>query len=153
MLKRLFLFVFVFSMTHVWADTIDHYMSIAGNIPKMEINADPQAQLWARSARNVLTLTCDSIAETLNLANSLASKHGTPLFCPKGATLDAAKLNDLIQQTYHRIASQQGSISKMTVSEVALQALQKEYPCSKAKNSNAMMHMSGLNDTRARDGS
>ena len=54
---------------NVHADTMGNYMSIAGNIPLMEIKADPQAQAWARSARNILILTSESIIESLNLAN------------------------------------------------------------------------------------
>ena len=58
------------------ADTIDHYMNISNNIPSMEMKADPQAQTWARSARNILVITNESIAETLLEANQQAHAHG-----------------------------------------------------------------------------
>lgn len=112
------------------ADTIDHYMNIVNNIPQMEMKADQQSQAWARSARTVLILTCESIAETLTLSNDSARQLGAPLFClPPGAQLEAASLNDLIQQTYREISSQQSDKNKMTVSQVALLGLSKKYPC------------------------
>ncbi len=115
---------------NAYADTIDHYMSIANNIPQMEMKADQQSQAWARSARTVLILTSESIAETLALSNDSARRLGSPLFCiPSGAQLDAITLNDLIQQTYRENSSQQSDKNKMTVSQVALLGLSKKYPC------------------------
>lgn len=112
------------------ADTIDHFMNIATNIPQMEMKADPQSQAWARSARTVLTLTCESIAETLLLSNETVQQSGKPLFClTPGTELSAIVLNDLIQQTYREISSQQSDKDKMTVSQVALLGLKKKYPC------------------------
>ncbi len=130
-----FQFVFGLSLLFpVYADTMDHYMGIVNNIPKMEIRADGQAQIWAKSARNVLLLTCESVAESLALANTIADRNGTPLFClPRTLTLDGGMLHNLIQQTYRDISSQESDKSKMTVSEVALLGLSKTYPCSAAK--------------------
>jgi hypothetical protein len=125
--------LFFLSMAFIgcgYADTMDHYMNIANNIPQMELKADPQSQAWARSARTVLSLTCDSIMETLNLANDTAKAHGNPLFCtPPGISMSADQLNSLIQQTYKDISSQQSDKDKMTVSQVALLGLSKQYPC------------------------
>nr|WP_242602247.1 phosphatase [Legionella nagasakiensis] len=105
-------------------------MNIVNNIPKMEMRADPQSQAWARSARNILTLTCESIAETLTLANDSAKSQGAPLFClPAGVQLKAATLDSLIQQTYREISSQQSDKNKMSVSQVALIGVSKQYPC------------------------
>ena len=112
------------------ADTIEHYMNIANNIPQMEMKADSQSQAWAKSARNVLILTSESIAESLMLANKTAVEAGTPLFClPQNVKLDAAVLNQLIQQTYNEISSQQSDKNSMTVSQVALLGIKKQYPC------------------------
>jgi hypothetical protein len=120
---------FMFSL-HVYADTIDHYINIANNIPQMEMKADPQAQAWARSARNILILTSESIGESLTLANESATRLGSPFYClPPGTTLNGKMLNDLIQQTYQEISSQQSDKNKMTVSQVALLGLGKRYPC------------------------
>ena len=112
------------------ADTIDNYINIATNIPQMEIKADQQSQVWARSARNVLTITNESIAETLEQANELAKNQGKPLFClPANITLDAATLDTLIQETYKEISSQQSDKDKMTVSQIAWLGVLKRYPC------------------------
>jgi hypothetical protein len=73
-------------------------MNIVDSIPKMEMNADPDAQVWVRSARNVIVLTCESIGETLTLLNKAAFPNHHPLFCMPGNTLiDAQFLNNLIQ--------------------------------------------------------
>ncbi|RUR08365.1 phosphatase [Legionella sp. km772] len=117
-----------------YADTIDNYMKIATNIPIMEMKADAQAQAWARSARHVLTITCESIGETLVQANEAARQQGRPLFClANGAQLNSVIMNDLIQQTYKEISSQQSDKDKMTVSQIALLGVSKRYPCKKAK--------------------
>lgn len=96
----------------------------------MEMKADPQAQAWARSARNILIITNESIAETLTQANELAKSQGKQLFClPPSVTLNAETLTNLIQQTYREISSQQSDKDKMTVSQVAWLAVTKNYPC------------------------
>ena len=116
--------------TNAHADTIDHYMNIVNNIPKMEVQADPQSQAWARSARNILALTSESIAESLLLANESATSAGTPLFClPQNTQLTPQVMNDLIQQTYSELSSQQSGQNKMTVSQVALLGMSKRFPC------------------------
>ena len=125
----------------VSADTMDHYMGIVNKIPKMEIKADGQAQIWAKSARNVLILTCESVAESLKIANEAASKQDRPFFClPATTNLDGAMLHELVQQTYREISSQASDKSKMTISEVALVGLKKTYPCS-AKNQQSNIRM------------
>lgn len=117
-----------------YADTIDNYMKIANNIPIMEMKADTQAQAWARSARHVLTITCESIAETLMQTNEAASHQGKPLFClNNGVQLNSKIMNELIQQTYKEISSQQSDKNKMTVSQIALLGVSKHYPCNNMK--------------------
>ncbi len=69
-----FLLLFFVTIVSAEADTIDHYMNIANQIPQMEMKADQQSQTWARSARTVLILTSESIAETLILSNEEAQK-------------------------------------------------------------------------------
>lgn len=113
-----------------YSDTIDHYMNIANGIPQMEMKADEQSQAWARSARTVLTLACDGIADTLLLANETAKQHGKPLFCIEpGVQVSPEMLSSLIQQTYQSLNMAQAEKDKMTVSQVALLGLQKQYPC------------------------
>lgn len=127
---RILLICFLSLCSNLYADTINNYMNIANNIPQMEIKADPQAQAWARSAHHVLTITCESIAETITQANETAKSQGKPIFClPQGVQLNAANLNDLIQQTYKEISSQQSDKDKMTVSQIAWLGVSKKYPC------------------------
>lgn len=128
------------------ADTIDHFMSISNSIPKMQMKADPQAQAWARSARDVLAVTTESVAETLIQANDLATQQGHPLFCmPVGVTLNAATLNNVIVNTYNQISSQQSDKDKMTVSQVAWLGVSKTYPCTGRNAQTAKMkHVVGF---------
>lgn len=128
-MRGLILLIFTLASS-VYADTIDHYMNIANNIPQMEMKADSQSQAWARSARNILVLTSESIMESLNLANDNAKSHGSPLFClPPSIQLSPESVNDLIQQTYKEIPGADSEKNKMTVSQVALVGLSKKYPC------------------------
>lgn len=130
---------------NVHADTINNYMSIANNIPQMEIKADPQAQAWARSARHVLTITCESIAETLTQANDAAKSQGKPIFClPQGVQLNSITMNALIQQTYKEISSQRSDKDTMTVSQVALLGISKQYPCQQGPAEKQMAHVASL---------
>lgn len=129
------------------ADTINNYMSIANGIPQMEMKADPQAQAWARSARHVLTITCESIAETLIQANEVAQSQGKPLFClTQGVQLNPITMNELILQTYKEISSQQSDKDTMTVSQIALLGLAKRYPCQQqnATYNQAMAHVASM---------
>lgn len=112
------------------ADTIGRYMNIANNIPKMEMKADKQSHTWARSARTILSLTSESIAESLILANQAAEERGSALFClPGGISLNALMMNELIQETYREISSQESDKNNMTVSQVALIGLTRKFPC------------------------
>lgn len=123
----------------LYADTINNYMNIANNIPQMEIKADSQAQAWARSARHVITITCESIAETLMEANEVANKQGKPFFClPAGVQLNSFVLNEIIQQTYKELSSQQSDKDKMTISQIAWLGVSKKYPCTNNTNTNAI---------------
>lgn len=148
MRRIIFLWLFVSASTH--ADTIDHYMNIVNSIPQMEMKADPQSQAWARSARNILALTSESVAESLSLANETSTRAGKPMYClTAGIQLTGEDLNNLIQQTYREISSQASDKNKMTVSQVALLGLAKKYPCQSQQNSpvqrfnQALQHVEG----------
>jgi hypothetical protein len=124
------LWILLGTSTYSHGDTIDHYMNIANGIPQMEMKADEQSQAWARSARTVLTLTCDGITDSLMLANETATQLGKPLFClTPGAQINPEMLSALIQQTYQSLSTAQADKDKMTVSQVALLGIQKQYPC------------------------
>lgn len=140
---RLLLISLISFCSCLHADTINNYMSIANNIPQMEIKADPQAQAWARSAHHVLTITCESIAETMIQANETARSQGKPIFClPAGTQLNSVNLNELIQQTYKEISSQQSDKDKMTVSQIAWLGVSKRYSCQ--NTGNQVAHVSAL---------
>ena len=142
---RFILSCFFFIASNLNADTINNYMNIANNIPQMEIKADPQAQAWARSARHVLTITCESIAETLIQANESAKTLGRPLFClPPGKQLNSIVMNELIQQTYKEISSQRSDKDLMTVSQVALLGVSKQFPCQQSPGEKQMAHVASL---------
>lgn len=123
----------------VYADTINHYMNIAENIPKMEIKADPQSQTWARSARNVLTITNETVAETLMQANETAKSQGKPLFClPATVELTPKKMGELIEKAYRDVSSQRSDRDKLTVSQIAWVAVTQYYPCQASPAANAI---------------
>ena len=88
-----------------WSDTIEHYMNIVNNLPQMEMKADSDSQAWARSARNILMLTSETVTESLILANQEAAKKGAPLFClPHEVQLKNSDINELIKRTYQGFA-------------------------------------------------
>lgn len=133
-MQRITLFLLIFSLG-AHADTINHYINIANNIPQMEMKADQQSQAWARSARTMLTLTSETVLETLTIFNETAKQNGAPLYCvPNSEKLDATTLNELIQQTYRNISSLQSDKDNMTVSQVALIGLKNKYPCEQGIN-------------------
>ncbi|KTD55385.1 hypothetical protein [Legionella quateirensis] len=142
---RFLLIGFIIFSSNLYADTINNYMNIANNIPQMEIKADPQAQAWARSARHVLNITCESIAETLIQANESAKSLGKPIFClPPGKQLNSITLNELIQQTYKEISSQRSDKDTMTVSQIALLGVSKQFPCQQNPADKQMAHVATL---------
>ncbi|CEK09580.1 hypothetical protein [Legionella hackeliae] len=144
-MRALILLSFLLCAFGSQADTMDHYMNISNSIPQMEMKADPQAQAWARSARNVLIITDESIAETLLQANELAKSQGKSLFClPPGTALNAITLNGIILETYRTISSQQSDKDKMTVSQVAWLGVTKKYPCEGDAHGKQMEHMGSL---------
>lgn len=114
-----------------WSDSIANYQHISQSIPKMEIKADEQSQAWARSARHVLTITNESIAETLVAMNEEATKQGQPFFClPKNQLLDAQNLGRLLEKA----SQNQFPNNKTTVSQIALEMVKKKYPCRISKH-------------------
>lgn len=128
-LKYFFLSLLCIPSLH-FADSIAHYMSIAQNIPRMEMKADASAQTWARSARNVLLLTGESIWESLKIANYSSQQKGNPLFClPPDQALSAEQMYDLIQNTYQKLNLSPEQQNQMSVAQVALKGLEEAYPC------------------------
>jgi hypothetical protein len=152
MRKYFVIFCFISVSFAGYTDTIERYMNIVENIPKMEMKADSDAQIWVRSARNILNLTCESIAETLIASNKAATERGKPLFClSTDKELDPTFLNTLIQKTYTQLSAPKEVKDNMTVSEVALTGLMQQFPCASpgatapthsSTTLNQMMHVS-----------
>ncbi len=130
MSRALFVFVLTALVNQVsWSDTIANYQRISQSVPKMEIKANEQSQAWARSARHVLNITNESIAETLIAINEEAMKRGRPFFClQKNQRLDAQRLGQLIEDASKNLNRKSPS-SLATVSQIAFEAVLKNYPC------------------------
>jgi hypothetical protein len=127
---KFFFSFFLLHSTTIFADSIGHFMGIAQNIPRMEMKADSNSQAWARSARNVLLLTGESIWESLKIANQNSAQLGSPLFCvPAEQNMTAEKMYDLIQGTYQKLNLSVEDQNQMTVAQVALRGLEDLYPC------------------------
>lgn len=154
-MKR-FLFVLLLINSSVWADTIGQFMTVANSISRIEMKADSESQAWARSARNILLLTSESIWESLNAANQANQNN---LFCvPKQETMSAENMTDLIKTTYLNLSMSEQEKNKLTVAQIGLIALQKKYPCGNRNTSqptitihhrgespvNKMIHMSKM---------
>lgn len=146
------------------ADTMDHYMNIFNQIPQMEMKADPQSQAWARSAKSVLTVTNEAIAETLLQANELATTQGKSLFClPEGVSLNATTLHDIILRAWHDNSSQQSDKDRMSVSQMAWLGVVKAFPCQQTaqqmvspftrqgQGTQAMQHANGTPENQPQD--
>ena len=115
------------SLKIVYADTIGKYAQIAKSIPEMSLKADPQSHAWARSARSILAITDETIAETINVMNQLATKHGTPLLCiTQEKPLNAQVVHTVLAQLIQKLTPAQAAQS---ISESLLQQLQISYPC------------------------
>lgn len=113
-----------------FADTVAGYMSIAENLPRMEMKADAESQAWSRSARNVLLLTCETVWDGLKAANQTASQQGKPLFCPPAnKNLSAEEMLDMINDTYREMSLSDSEKSQMSIAQLAFLGLQKKYKC------------------------
>ena len=113
-----------------YTDTVQNYMQISANIPAMELKPNPKAQAWARSARDILLSTDETIVETVLAMNRLASEKGTPFFClPENVELNPKAMDLLIQETYKARMKASNKVQAMPVSEVAVFGLLERYPC------------------------
>ena len=118
------------------ADKIKNYIEISSSIPQMELKADPHSQSWARSARNIITSTDETILQTAVLMNSLSAKQGKPLFCFSNNTkIDNKTIDTIIKNTYRDLVAQgKANVNNMSVSEVAVIGIANKYPCTAAQN-------------------
>ena len=132
-LKKCIICLVLLWHTTLFADTLGKYASIARNIPSMELKADAQSQAWARSARSVLGVTDEAIAQSVVAMNLLALKNGTPLICaPPETKIDTAMIHTILAK---HIASMPADDVSRSISEVVVTILTNQYPCHQtAKN-------------------
>lgn len=111
----------------VFADTLGKYAAIAKNIPSMELKADAQSQAWARSARSVLSVTDEAIAQSVVAMNIIALKNGKPLICaPADVKINTEMVHTLLTK---RIANMQLDDTNKNISSVVVTILTEQYPC------------------------
>ena len=137
-MKRIILLGSLLISVSIHADSINKYMEIEKSIPKMELKPDAKAQAWARSARNILVMNDESIAQTAMVMNQLAAQQGQAIYClPKGQQLDSKFMHKLILKAANNLSAQENT-QNLTVSSVAITALIKQYPC-KAQSRHAAL--------------
>lgn len=129
---KIFIFLMlVLLQSSGYADKIIKFMNVANNIPRMEMKPDQNSQAWAKSARNILLLTSESIWESLYSVNQVNTQSGNPLFCiPSQEAMSAEKMTDLIEDTYRNLSMSDDEKNQLTVAQVALMGLQQKYGCS-----------------------
>lgn len=132
-MKKYIICLLILWHTTLFADTLGKYASIARNIPSMELKADAQSQAWARSARSVLGVTDEAIAQSVVAMNLLALKNGTALICyPPETKIDTPMIHTILAK---HIASMPADDANRSISEVVVTILTNQYPCHQmAKN-------------------
>lgn len=131
-----FIFYFFSFISICYADTVAGYMSIAENLPRMEMKADAESQAWSRSARNVLLLTCETVWDGLKAANQTALQQGKPLFCPPAnRNLSAEEMLDMINDTYKQMSLTDEEKNQMSIAQLAFIGLQKKFACKNSTTS------------------
>ncbi len=128
-MRTIFSIVFVlisFNQSAI-ADTLERYAGIANSIPKMALKADEKSQTWARSARSILAVTDETVAQTIMAMNALALQNGRPLICPpQNEKIDKDKIHSILKDI---ISSPTASKEGMTISEAVIDKLKDQYPC------------------------
>lgn len=115
-----------------FADTIGKYAEIAQNIPKMSLKADEQAQAWARSAKSILAVTDETMAQTIQAMNQLAYKHNSPLLClPQGNEVTPELIHETLEKIIAHLRPEQ---STQTISNILVQQLQDDFSCQAKAN-------------------
>ena len=69
MKKFVILAMFIYNCLFITcnADTLGKYAGISKSIPQARLKADPQAHIWARSAKSILNIIEETIIELSNL--------------------------------------------------------------------------------------
>ncbi len=112
------------------ADTIGRYAGIVKSIPETTLKADPKSQAWAHSARTILAVAEESIAETIFSLQSITNKMNRPLFClPQGQAIDTALVHQLLAQIIQQLTP---ADENKNLSDVVVTNIMSKYPCQEA---------------------
>lgn len=134
-MKRFIFLILVILHQPLYADKIIKFMNVANSIPRMEMKPDANSQAWAKSARNILLLTAESIWESLYSANQANTQAGAALFCvAKQEDMNAEQMTDLIKDTYQHLSMSDDEKNQLSVAQVALIGLQQKYGCNSTGN-------------------
>ena len=140
MLNKTILVLLSFVSLSISADTIEKYVGIAKSIPQSRLKADPKAQAWAHSARTVLDVTEETLAQTIVSMQALSLKQNSPIFClPNGKSIDTGLVHQILEQSVARLAS---TDFNKTISEVVVENLASAYPCNSAAKPTSQINSS-----------
>lgn len=110
-----------------YADTIGRYAGIAKSIPEATLKADPKSQAWAHSARTILHVAEESIAESISSMQNAAMRLQRPILCmPQGRSINTALIHEILEQN---IAQLKPSDETKNLSNVVVASLSTKYPC------------------------
>ena len=127
MLKKFLVFILLGACNIAQADTIGKYAGIAKGIPQASLKADPQSQAWARSARSILEVTEETIAQTIQSVQSFAAKRNIQVFClPAGMKIDNSLIHQILERSITNLSAAEAN---KNISEVVTEQLETQYPC------------------------
>ncbi len=131
MLKKYFLMIVCLSLAlPSSADSISKYAKVAKSIPEMSLKASPQAQAWMRSAKSILAITDETVAQTIVAMNNEAKKQGHPIICPKeNVEINGTVIHELLLNV---IKGGVGDNDSESISSIAIRVLMTAYPCEKS---------------------
>jgi hypothetical protein len=126
-LKSIIFTLMVAGSVTTQADTLGKYASIAKSIPTMQLKADPKSQAWARSARSILAVTDEAIAESIDAMNTISKNNGRPLICmPESKPIDSTMVHTLLAELISKMAPDEAS---KNISAVVVSKLNTSFPC------------------------
>jgi len=121
--------------TATFADTIGRYAGIAKSIPEASLKADPKSQAWAHSARAILEVAEESIAESIAAVQNAASQLNRPIFClPESQSINTALIHQLLAQSISQLTEADAT---KNLSDVVVASLREKYPCQSTSQAQA----------------
>lgn len=121
------LFLTISLSTVTFADTIGRYAGIAKSIPEASLKADPKSQAWAHSARTILNVAEESIAESIAAVQTAANQLNRPIFClPKDQSINTELIHQILEQ---KVSQLKEADATKNLSDVVVASLTEKYPC------------------------